>query len=199
MLRVQDIMSPNVVTLSPDQSLREAVETLVACRIGGAPVVEGEEIVGVISAADILEFEAMAPADEESEVEHPDEESEVSLDEDEIEEWQEGEDLTSTYFTDLWTQRGPDTVERIAARSGVAWDVLGEHVVSEAMSRTVCTVKPAAEVSWAAQRMLAAGAQRALVSDGKSLLGIITTTDILRAVAEQRLTVRRFVFDSKTQ
>jgi CBS domain-containing protein len=197
MLRVNEIMSPHVVTLTPDQTLRQAVETLVSCRIGGAPVVEGDEVVGVLSAADILEFESMTPSDEESDVEHPeDEDDEESLDDEVVEEWQEGSDLTSTYFTDLWTTRGPDTVERIAAQQGSAWDMLGDHAVSEAMSRTVCTVKPNAEVSWAAQRMLAAGAQRALVTDGKTLMGIVTTTDILRAVAEQRLSVRRFVFNS---
>jgi predicted transcriptional regulator len=67
--------------------------------------------------------------------------------------------------------------------------------VGEAMTRTVCTVDATMEVSNAAQRMLAAGAQRALVTDEGALIGILTTTDILRAVAERRLTVRQFVFE----
>jgi predicted transcriptional regulator len=46
-----------------------------------------------------------------------------------------------------------------------------------------------------AQRMLTAGVQRALVTDEGSLVGILTTTDILRAVAERKLTVRQFVFE----
>lgn len=192
MLRVKDIMTPDVVTLAPDQSLREAIDTLVSCKIQGAPVVDGDRVVGVLSAPDILEFESVTPIDEESE--ELDEESEE--DTDAPEEWQEGEELSSAYFTDLWSSRTPDVAERIAAK-GVAWDMLSEYQVSEAMSRTICTVPASLEVSAAAQRMLAAGVQRALVTEDEAFVGILSTTDIIRAVAEHRLTVRQMVFEKK--
>jgi CBS domain-containing protein len=59
----------------------------------------------------------------------------------------------------------------------------------------VCTVPANLEVSAAAAHMLAAGVQRALVIEGEEFVGILTTTDILRAVAERRLSVRQYVFD----
>jgi len=190
MLKVRDIMTPSVVTFAADQSLRDAVEVLVACRIGGAPVVEGGKVIGVLSATDIIEFESVTP------VEHGDEpQDEVDEEDEQPEEWSEGESLSSSYFTDWWPNEGPDVAERIASTEGPQWDFLADHSVGEAMTRTVCTVDSTMEVSNAAQRMLAAGAQRALVTDDGSLIGILTTTDILRAVAERRLTVRQFVFE----
>lgn len=192
MLRVRDIMTPSVVTFASDQTLRDAVEVLVSCRIGGAPVLDGDKVVGVLSATDIIEFESITPPPEnerEPEAEEEEEEDEGA------EEWQEGDSLSSRYFTDWWPSEGPDVAERFASSQGPHWDLLSDHSVGEAMSRTVCTVEGTMEVSNAAQRMLAAGAQRALVTEEGALVGILTTTDILRAVAERRLTVRQYVFD----
>lgn len=191
MLKVRDIMTPSVVTLEPDQTLRDAVEVLVSCRIGGAPVVEGDRVVGVLSATDILEFESVTPAPESRR-----EADEAREDDDaEVEEWTEGDPLSSSYFTDWWPNEGPDVAERMSSSQGPQWDLLADHSVGEAMSRTVCTVDAGMEVSHAAQRMLAAGAQRALVTEDGALAGIVTTTDIVRAVAERRLMVRQFVFE----
>jgi CBS domain-containing protein len=191
MLRVREIMTPSVVGFSPDQTLRDAVEVLVSCRIGGAPVLEGDKVVGVLSARDIIEFESVTPAPESERDEFEEEED----DDEETEEWNEGDSLSSAYFTDWWPSEGPDVAERIASSRGPQWDLLADHTVGEAMSRTICTVEATTEVSNAAQRMLAASVQRALVTEDGALVGILTTTDILRAVAERRLTVRQFVFE----
>lgn len=191
MLRVRDIMTPSVVTLSPHQSLRDAVETLVTCHIGGAPVVEGGRVVGVLSAPDILEFESVTGPHGERPEELPEPDvTELSIP------TPEGDDeLVSTYFTDMWPNDGPDVVARIAATRGPQWDLLADHSVGEAMSPAICFVTATTEVSNAAQRMLADGVQRALVTEEEGVVGIVTTTDILRAVAERRLTVRQFVFE----
>ena len=182
MLRVKDIMTPNVVTLAPDQSLRLAIDTLVTCRIQGAPVVDNGRVVGVLSAPDLLEFESLRGNE-------PEEEE----DEEDVEEWQEGDEWQSTYFTDLWTGRDEDVVDRVATE-GRALGFLDTHTVADAMSRTVCTLPADLEVSNAAQRLLAAGVQRAIVTDDSGFVGILSATDILRAVAEHRLTVRQMVF-----
>lgn len=192
MLRVRDIMTPSVVTLAPEQTLREAVETLVTCRIGGAPVVDGGKVVGVLSAPDILEFESVTPHSDSRNDEPVEEKEEVD---DAAQERDDDDVLSSAYFTDWWPPEGPDVAERFASAEGAQWDVLSDHSVSEAMTRTICAVAANNEVSFAAQRMLSAGAQRALVTEGGELVGIVTTTDILRAVAEHRLTVRQFVFE----
>lgn len=181
MLRVKDVMTPNVVTLGPEQSLRQAIDTLVTCRIQGAPVVDNGRVVGVLSAPDILEFESTVGNEPEDEAE------------DDVEEWSEGDEWSSSYFTDLWTGREEDVVERVATE-GRAMGFLDSHTVAEAMSRTVCTLPAELEVSNAAQRLLAAGVQRAIVTDDTGFVGILSATDILRAVAEHRLTVRQMVF-----
>lgn len=190
MLRVRDIMTPHVVTLAPDATLREAIDTLVTCRIGGAPVLEGGRVVGVLSAPDVLEFESVTPVAAPS--------AEGGTDATPLEpaeEWSEGEDAPAAFFTDLWTDEGPPMSPRLTSSDGPDWDFLEEHTVAEAMSRSVCSLPESLEVSAGAQRMLAAGVQRALVTSDDQLVGILTTTDILRAVAERRLTVRQYVFD----
>jgi CBS domain-containing protein len=189
MLRVRDIMTPHVVTLTPDATLREAIDTLVTCRIGGAPVMEGEQVVGILSAPDILEFESITPiAAAVSEWHEAVESEEVEPDDEEPE-------SASVYFTDHWFDNGASVAERFESTSGPEWDFLNDHLVVEAMARSVCVLPQALEVSAAAQRMLAAGVQRAIVVDGGKLAGILTATDVLRAVAERRLSTRQFVFE----
>ena len=56
MLRVSDIMTRDVLVATPDMTLREAAELFAAHHISGAPVVSGTHVVGVVSAADILDF-----------------------------------------------------------------------------------------------------------------------------------------------
>lgn len=184
MLRVRDIMTPNVVTIAVDRTLREAIDALVTCKIGGMPVLDGDHVAGVLSAADILEFESVTPT---ARRQRESDEEPTPLEDREV--WDEQDDAPSSYFTDLWDD-GPDVVERIATAEGPEWDFLSQHTVEEAMSRALCTVPETMEVSAAAQRMLASGVQRALVLAGDTFTGILTTTDILRAVAEHRLSVR---------
>ncbi len=50
MLTAQDIMRTDIVTIAPDRTLREAVQTLLEHRISGLPVVEqGGRLLGIIS------------------------------------------------------------------------------------------------------------------------------------------------------
>ena len=58
---VRDLMSTDVVTVAPDLSLRSAAELFAARHLGGAQVMAGSRMVGVISTSDILAFEARPP------------------------------------------------------------------------------------------------------------------------------------------
>src|SRR6266542_2620270 len=136
---VRDIMSTEVLVLSPDLTLRDAIELLAARHITGAPVVAGDRVIGVISANDVLAFEAATPG--------------------------------------VPTER-PEQPEQ---------DVLEEHTVAEAMSRGVRSVRPDQSVTDAAAYMLKERIHRAVVLEGDELAGIVTATDIMRAVAERRL------------
>jgi predicted transcriptional regulator len=188
MVRVGDIMTPHVVTLAAEATLREAIETLVTCRIGGAPVVEGEQIVGVLSAPDILEFESVTPIAADVHDWPP------AVTVDEIVPESEETDAAPAFFTDHWSDSDASVAGRFESTTGPEWDFLNDHLVSEAMTRSVCVLPARLEVSAAAQQMLAAGVQRAIIVKSGKLMGILTATDILRAVAERRLTTRQFVF-----
>ena len=54
-MRIEDIMTRDVVTVGPDATLKEAARELVARRISGMPVVDGDgRVVGVLSEGDLL-------------------------------------------------------------------------------------------------------------------------------------------------
>ncbi len=59
---VKDVMSKNVITISPDESISEAIEKMAKNNISGLIVVENEKVVGVISESDIVrEFGSKLP------------------------------------------------------------------------------------------------------------------------------------------
>jgi CBS domain-containing protein len=53
-LRIKDIMVSQVITISPDTLLRDAVQLMVDKKIGCLPVVEDDRLVGLITETDIL-------------------------------------------------------------------------------------------------------------------------------------------------
>ncbi|MDA8097256.1 MAG: CBS domain-containing protein [Clostridia bacterium] len=52
-MRVQDIMSQPLVTISSDWSVRDAVELMDRMKIGSLPVVEDERLVGIVTSRDV--------------------------------------------------------------------------------------------------------------------------------------------------
>ncbi len=183
-LTVRDIMSTGVLTLSPDLTLRDTIELLSGRHITGAPVVAGGRVVGVISANDVLAFEAATPG---VPTEQPEQPEQDGLEEPEEEAWERETEAPGAYFNDLWVDAGADVAERFAELTGPEWDVLAEHTVAEAMSGGVRSVRPDTSVTDAAAYMLNEGIHRAVVLEGFELVGIVTATDIMRAVAERRL------------
>jgi CBS domain-containing protein len=59
-VRVRDVMSSPVITVSPDTRLKEVAELLVGHGISAVPVVEDGELVGIVSEADLVPLE-LAP------------------------------------------------------------------------------------------------------------------------------------------
>lgn len=53
-LKVEAIMTKQVITVAPDSSLLEAAKLLLAHKIGCLPVVEHDELVGIITEGDLL-------------------------------------------------------------------------------------------------------------------------------------------------
>lgn len=57
-VRVQDIMSPDLVTIGPETSAREAALMMRKNQFGCLPVVEDGALVGIITEADFVELAA---------------------------------------------------------------------------------------------------------------------------------------------
>ena len=182
MPEVSEIMTSSVVTVDPGQTLREAVETFRAEEVTGAPVTSGDEVVGVVSATDILEFQATHPG-----VPVKRSSDTPSLEPEPPEEWQEDDEVPSAYFVDYWSDVGATAASRFDQIDGPEWDVLENTLVDEVMTRTVLSVPSSADVRDAARRMVETGVHRLLVLDDGRLLGIVTSSDIVRAVAEGTL------------
>jgi CBS domain-containing protein len=177
---LQELMIRDPVTVTPETTLREVVDLLGARHIGGMPVVAGGVVVGVISVSDILAFLATAPTVATAPAD-PNGWGEWGP----APEWLEGDETPSSYFLDYWQDAGAEVMERIYEVPRLERDLLAEHTAAEVMTSTVCSLPPDARAAEAAEYMLRGGIHRVLVMEGGRLLGLVTTTDLLRTVAEQ--------------
>lgn len=183
MATLRKIMTDQVVSVPPEMSLRDAVELLRGNGISGVPVVAGEDVVGVLSVTDLLEFSAGRTAPDIAPGESAAPEGDFW---EGVEEWApvEEEQDPASYFRDLW----PDSEESVAERwdhaSAGSWDRLSEHAVAEIMTRKLCSLPPDTTVREAARYMVDRDIHRVLVMEGDRLLGIVSTTDVVRAVAD---------------
>ena len=51
-----EIMQANPITVTPDTSIKEASQTLLDNRVSSLPVVEGDDLVGIVTGKDMLEY-----------------------------------------------------------------------------------------------------------------------------------------------
>jgi len=201
MLRLRDIMTTEVVTLDPNVTIREAMDTFTSRRISGAPVIEGGVVVGVVSATDLLQLAAALPgvptqrdlsADILDDV-HGDDIAAERMPND------VGDDPSALFFTDLWDDSGAPVVERMAVPTTAEWNFLEEHTVSEAMTRApVRSLTPETFVTTAADYMRRERIHRVLVMTDQTLVGLVTTSDITAAVADGKLTIHTHITKERT-
>jgi CBS domain-containing protein len=86
--------------------------------------------------------------------------------------------LSSTDVLAAEAEAGDDTERR---------RLLENTEVREIMTRRPYTIGPSADVREAARQMLYADVHRLFVVDGEAVVGVISTTDIVRAVARGQL------------
>lgn len=185
MLRVQDIMTTDVVTVSPTTTLRAAAELFARRHIGGAPVLDGQHVVGVVSTSDILSFAATPHAPSEA-------------GESEWDRWGDHADdggwnatgAAGSFFADRWTFSTADADDFMAEASGGSGSTLDGHTVAEVMTAGILSLPPEADVTIAAERMRTADVHRLLVMERGDLVGILSTTDLARAIAGRRVGAR---------
>jgi CBS domain-containing protein len=182
MLRLRDIMTRDVLTVGPTTTLREAAELFATRHIGGAPVVEGAALLGVVSATDIIAF--AAAADHGNQSADADDAARYAAD---------GEDVPTAYHV----------IERFDAFDGFdlapprATDPMDRRTVADVMTRRVIALPSSAGVADAAACLRDADVHRVLVVDDGRLSGIVTTTDVTRAVAERVIERRTYVFPAR--
>lgn len=190
MLRLRDIMTTDVITLAPDMTLRAAMELFSAHQISGAPVKEGNRVIGVISATDIVAFATTPPEAQPTGADEPP----GAEDWDDDGEWGDEAVRSSDYFSERWTEVASEADG--AGGAPIEGDLLDRYTVSEAMTWGVYSLPPAADVVAAAEVMRTAGIHRMLVMEDGRLLGIVSTMDLVKAVARNRIVRRTFVFDT---
>lgn len=149
MLRIKDIMTRDVVSATPDMTIRDAMELLSERHVSGAPVIDGGKVVGVFSASDLLTFLA------------------------------DLNDLTPSL-----------TFRQRKGRTKPLEDV----TIDELMTRKLQSLPPDCSVDEAAAFMGKKQIHRVLVMTGDALLGIVTTSDVAKAVAQHRIRSRTYVF-----
>lgn len=185
MLQLREIMTPKVISLAPEMTLRDAIDVLAKHHISGAPVVEGDRVVGMLSARDVVEFLASVVT------------AANDADTDGFGAADTGNGTSgegTEYFVDLWAEAGAPLTARFEGTAPTALDLLDNHTVAEAMSPAPAGFRPGTDVREAADAMQRTGAHRVLVMESNHLVGIVSALDIARAAARHRLQDRRYVF-----
>lgn len=191
MLRLRDIMTTKVVAATPDMTLREATELLVQHGISGAPVVRNGRVAGIVSASDLLLFASVSnPAGLR-------EEAEEGGGGDATVDWDGRDETPAAFLARAGAASDAEPAAHVRGASGDR-DPLAEHTVAEVMTRAVLTLPPSALVRHAADYMRRAGVHRLLVVDHGELVGIVTTMDVARVVAEGKLSTRTYLFGAPT-
>lgn len=151
-----EVMKTDVITVAPNEHIRDALAMMVENHVSGLPVVDGRgRCVGVLSAFDILglEYEQAEATDVEEDV--------------------------GSYF-DTENQRW----EYMRIGGGV--DELPDQTVHDVVSAEVISVTPDACIKDVARLMTKKGIHRVLVlNDKRELCGLISALDLVRIVAEE--------------
>ncbi len=157
-MQVADAMNPRVVVVTPDTTLRECVGLLREKKISGVPVVDGDDLVGMITENDILAL-----------LEIPE---------------HKGYWLPSPL--ELIEVPVREIIERLELRESITEDV-GEWKIERIMKQPVHTIDATADIETASEHMIRHKINRLPVLDDTGMLvGIITRGDIIKAIAQGR-------------
>lgn len=158
-LTVADVMQVVVKTVPSNMSLPELEEQMFAGRISGFPVVDDNKLVGVVSRSDIVRQLCV--------------------------ERNTAERTSDFYFDEKdFYEVKMDSLKDIADRVGERIEGL---TVREVMIKNPFTTRLDQPISEAAKQFVDHHIHRLPVTDGGTLVGIITTTDLVRLIAEQRI------------
>ena len=159
-IKARDLMSSDVVCLSPSDSIRDAVRLLEEYRISGAPVVDPVgKLVGVLSLRDIARAEHMSESWIDCAAPLPREASGASSSE-------------------------VDFDENYPILEDYDVHALGQATVSDWMTNKVVSVGPKTSLRLLCQVMARDAIHRLFVVEDGHLVGVISTLDVVRLLAE---------------
>lgn len=156
------VMRRNVVTLSPDDSIDSALNTFEEERIGGAPVVgAGHELLGVLTLSDVLRAEHVRG--------------------DQLTTQRGGFEMSEPAGEELGDELDPDEV--FFVKEDYSARLLERTLVADWMTPEVFSVRSDASLREVCEAMVNQRVHRMFVTEGKKLLGIVTSFDVVRAIA----------------
>lgn len=154
-LIARDVMSPDLLTVSPDMTVAELAEFLVENEISGAPVADVDgQLIGVVSLSDVARD---IGGRDQAVLSHPEPDFYLRG-------WEEkfnAEDLAGL---------------RIAE---------SDTTVGEIMTPSIFAVDEETPIGQVAERMIDSKIHRMLVTREKKPVGILTTTDLLGLLVEE--------------
>ncbi len=158
MLTARDIMQPKPRCVSPHTTLAELQRTLLSARVSGFPVVEDGRLVGIVSRSDVVR--------------------QLSVE-------QSVGEMLSNYQREAGGENGDEAfLDRVGQHVGHRLEKLR---VADVMVTTVLSVSPDAPLPDVARMLVENRVHRVPVVDGGRLVGLVSTMDVVRLVAEGRL------------
>lgn len=154
----RDIMHEKVRTISPDRTLPELEEAFLRERVSGFPVVDRGRLVGIVSRSDLVRQLCV--------------ERSVA-------------ELISDYYREALAF-AEDPVESLASIAERVGQRIEHLRVADVMIRRLITVPPDAPVAEVAQTLVEHRIHRVPVTDAGRLVGIVSSLDLARLIAEGR-------------
>lgn len=154
---IRDVMKPHVVSVVPEMTVRELVETFQEEHIRGAPVLgRSGKVIGMVSESDVLRHAlAAAPA----------------------------HGAPPSAPPAAWAADGGAAIATLPrAATLLSACGLGEVRVGEIMGPVGATFAPGDELQALSRFFAADGVQRVAVIENDILLGIVTPADVLRGM-----------------
>ncbi len=161
-LRAAEVMSRALIVARPEQELLEVEQTLFERQVSGLPVVEGDRLVGVISAGDVARVQVFMN----------------SLDGqvNDRQEW--------SVQADGFQHSEPPAFHGFR-------EMISRLKVKDAMSDQVVTCAPEAPLAEVAASMLAEHVHRVIVIDGQKPVGIISSLDLVKVLADSLAAIHK--------
>ena len=184
MLKVHDLMKKDVVTVRPEDSARALARVLADSEISGVPVVDNSgRVVGVVSATDLVRL-AADEADVNLSAVSVRPNIERSPDPDADPDDAVEADAWGFFLPEDSPFQGSELLDQVPETS---FDTVS---VADLMTPVTFAVGPNMPVAELCEFLVRGRIHRALVVDDDELMGIVTSQDVLKAVADERLSVQ---------